>query len=1260
MAKAKKSTIKQNNNCKSINNSNKKNHKTSDLQSASTSKHNNNNNLSSPKSNGRPSLRVSPLRFEVDLEPIVEDVESEEEEVSAAEVPISKPVLQFLKEDVESEIQYWSTSVFYYILGANPPSTVVSGFVNRVWQANGVDKISFLPNGIFMVRFKTREQHQMVLNNGHLLFDNKPVIIKEWGPDVALIKHDVKKVPIWMKLYRLEVKFWGSGSLRKISEEVGRFIKCDDATASRRFFGFARVLFEMTIGQEFRKEFILQDELGLTQKVRVGYDWLPLHYSNCKGIGHEASLCRKSDAPKPAKKVWRPKRPLPVKPMPNPQRPTGAGPGRQTSPPVVSTPVPQPVPLQTPTVPVAKVVEGSSMPQRILTRMLRREIPESKQYTPQGIIFMDALNMTISKSNNVGLFGLLETKLKSRNWLKVKNNVCDSWSICTNNSHHKGGRIWLIWQPNQYVVDVRYISDQLIHSIVFDKLRNITFFFTMVYGLNKDKERESLWDSLCLISRDIDTAWLVGGDFNSLMHLNERVGGTEVTWSDISPMRQMVDQCDLVELKSIGSFFTWNNKHEVGKKVYSKLDRVLINGDWLAQFPECFANFLPEGRFDHCPCLIQFQTKGNRKGVPFKYFNMWAMSEEFQHTVVKKLKLLKKELKKLDKNNFSDIENLTQVTEVSLREVQQKLIEDPLNKVLCDAESALAKEVLTLRKARIQFLLQKSKEKWMEEGDENSAYYHQSIKKRRMRNRVYQIQSQDGVSCLSIQQEHELLAPVADEEVKRAMISIPGNKARGPDGYGSQFYKDAWPIVGKEVTIDVRNVIQTGKLLKECNATILTLIPKVEVPESVQKCRPIACCNTLYKCVTKDLIKMYKRKAYSPRVMMKIDLQKAYDSVEWSFLNDMLSALKFPEPIIRILMQCVTTPSYSLSLNGDFWVQNQREFRFHHFCKRVKLNHLCFADDLLMFCRGDIGSVVLMLRAFLYFSQASGLQMNKGKSNIYSNGVDEGTVHQLVKASGMKRGTIPFRYLGVNISPKRLSVDDCECLLDKITNRIKGVGARRLSYVGRLVLIKAVYSALHNYWARIFILPKTVLQQIESICRRFLWYGTDNRESPALVRWVHSVYIKDHDWIDYKPGRGSSWAWRKVCWAKELVKHHLLTTDNYSMKLGYTWLTNDGPDITWHPWTTTRLIIPRHGFIVSLTAHKRLLTQDRLIRMGITQTNVCFLCGCNAETVEHLFFRCPFSSRCLELAATWLKIALPDKGVIEWWVQQRARSLLQK
>ncbi|XP_074303054.1 secreted RxLR effector protein 78-like [Silene latifolia] len=69
--------------------------------------------------------------------------------------------------------------------------------------------------------------------------------------------------------------------------------------------------------------------------------------------------------------------------------------------------------------------------------------------------------------------------------------------------------------------------------------------------------------------------------------------------------------------------------------------------------------------------------------------------------------------------------------------------------------------------------------------------------------------------------------------------------------------------------------------------------------------------------ICQDLIKLYKRRSCSPRAMMKIDLQKAYDSVEWEFVGHMLEALGFPEKICRLVMQCITTPSYSLSLNGE-------------------------------------------------------------------------------------------------------------------------------------------------------------------------------------------------------------------------------------------------------------------------------------------------------------------------------------------------------
>ncbi|XP_074267230.1 uncharacterized protein LOC141590548 [Silene latifolia] len=182
------------------------------------------------------------------------------------------PVLRLSPDDVAGEIQYWSTAVYYYILSMNPPSTVISGFVKGVWQSYRIDRVSFIPNGIFLVRFKTKEKHMEVFNNGHLMFDNKPVIVKEWSSNAELIEHDITPVPIWMKLYGLDIKFCGSVCLQKISGLVGKFIRCDYATAHKAFLGYARVTVEVRIGHVFPSEIVFLDELKNTQRIRVVYD----------------------------------------------------------------------------------------------------------------------------------------------------------------------------------------------------------------------------------------------------------------------------------------------------------------------------------------------------------------------------------------------------------------------------------------------------------------------------------------------------------------------------------------------------------------------------------------------------------------------------------------------------------------------------------------------------------------------------------------------------------------------------------------------------------------------------------------------------------------------------------------------------------------------------------------------------------------------------------------------------------------------------
>ncbi|XP_074296667.1 uncharacterized protein LOC141627085 [Silene latifolia] len=211
-----------------------------------------------------------------------------------------------------------------------------------------------------------------------------------------------------------------------------------------------------------------------------------------------------------------------------------------------------------------------------------------------------------------------------------------------------------------------------------------------------------------------------------------------------------------------------------------------------------------------------------------------------------------------------------------------------------------------------------------------------------------------------------------------------------------------------------------------------------------------------------------------------MDLQKAYDTIEWVFLDDMLKALKFREQFGMWIMQCVTTATYSLNLN----------------------------DDLLLFCKGDVQSIMTILRTFSTFSKSSGLNMSKGKSNAYFNGVNEDLRKDILQVSGLVQGNLPFRYLGVPIKTTRLNAQDCAPLIDKLMNRIRGVGTRKLSYAGRLVLVQSVLKTLHNYWAAMFILANGVISKVESICRNFLWDGRVDYIRTPLVSWEKNLQAK--------------------------------------------------------------------------------------------------------------------------------------------------------
>ncbi|XP_019248784.1 PREDICTED: uncharacterized protein LOC109228056 [Nicotiana attenuata] len=239
-------------------------------------------------------------------------------------------------------------------------------------------------------------------------------------------------------------------------------------------------------------------------------------------------------------------------------------------------------------------------------------------------------------------------------------------------------------------------------------------------------------------------------------------------------------------------------------------------------------------------------------------------------------------------------------------------------------------------------------------------------------------------------------------------------------------------------------------------------------------------------------VKGYGRKGISPRCMMKLDLQKTYDSIEWVFLEQVLTTLNIPVKFVKWVMMCVSTVSYSIPING----KPAEPFQSRKGLRQgdpLSL-YLFVLGETLCLCKWGI-------KCFKEFSRASGLKANVAKSSIYFGSVPHEVQLEILQAVGFFKRELPFKYLGIPLSTKRISMTQCQPLVDKILGRITSWTSRYLSNAGRLQLIKTVLFSIQIYWSQIFVLPKKLIKKIEVVCRTFLWTGGVETSRKALLAW---------------------------------------------------------------------------------------------------------------------------------------------------------------
>ena len=293
--------------------------------------------------------------------------------------------------------------------------------------------------------------------------------------------------------------------------------------------------------------------------------------------------------------------------------------------------------------------------------------------------------------------------------------------------------------------------------------------------------------------------------------------------------------------------------------------------------------------------------------------------------------------------------------------------------------------------------------------------------------------------------------------------------------------------------------------------------------------------------LAQEIIHHLKKPNIGSNVIIKLDMAKAYDRVSWSYICLVLRKMGFNEGFIDMCWRIMANNWYSIIINGKRhgFFQSTRGLkqgdplspalfilgaevlsrslnRLHHHPdyqgftmekRGPQVNHLSFADDIILFTSGRCKTLELLMDTLKKYENISGQLINGDKSHflIHPNAFNS-TRDRIKRLTGFKQKQGPITYLGCPLFVGRPRNAYFSNLINKVISRITGWQTKQLSFGGKAVLSKHVLQALPIHLLTAVTPPNTIIKQIQMLIADFFWGWQNNRRKYHWSSWKNLSY----------------------------------------------------------------------------------------------------------------------------------------------------------